>query len=40
MEREVEISEEEDIKARFAEAEALVAREWASVTTERGEAMP
>ena len=38
--REVEISEEEDIKARFAEAEALVAREWASVTTERGEAMP
>ena len=39
-EREVEISEEEDIKARFAEAEALVAREWASVATERGEAMP
>ena len=37
---EVEISEEEDIKARFAEAEALVAKEWASVTTERGEAMP
>ena len=40
-EREVEISEEEDIKARFAEAEALVAREWASVATpERGEVMP
>ena len=39
-EREVEISEEEDLKARFAEAEALVAREWASVATERGEAMP
>ncbi len=39
-EREVEISEEEDIKARFAEAEAQVAREWASVATERGEAMP
>ena len=39
-EREVEISEEEDIKARFAEAEAMVAREWASVATERGEAMP
>ena len=37
---EMEISEEEDIKARFAEAEALVAREWASVATERGEAMP
>ena len=36
----VEISEEEDIKARFAEAEALVAREWASVATERGEATP
>jgi DNA-directed RNA polymerase subunit beta' len=39
-EPEVEISEEEDIKARFAEAEALVAREWASVATERGEALP
>ena len=39
-EREVEISEEEDIRARFAEAEAQVAREWASVATERGEAMP
>ena len=36
----VAISEEEDIKARFAEAEALVAREWASVATERGEATP
>ena len=41
IERDVEVSEEEDIKARFAEAEAMVAREWASVaTTERGEAMP
>ena len=37
---ELDVSEEEDIKARFAEAEALVAREWASVATERGEAMP
>jgi len=39
-EHEVEISEEEDIRARFAEAEALVAKEWASVATERGEAAP
>ena len=39
-EREVEISGEEDIKARYAEAEAQVAREWASVATERGEAIP
>ena len=37
---EVEMSEEDDIKARFAEAEAEVAREWASVSTETGEAMP
>ena len=36
----VEMSEEEDIRARFAEAEAQVAREWASVAAERGEAMP
>ena len=33
---EVEMSDEDDIKARFAEAEAEVAREWASVTTETG----
>ena len=40
-EREVEISEEDDIKARFAEAEAWAARELASVAAaERGEAMP
>ena len=40
-EREVEISEEDDIKARFAEAEAWAAREVASVAAaERGEAMP
>ena len=38
-EREMEVSEEEDIKARYAEAEAQVAREWVSVATERGEAM-
>ena len=37
---EVEMSDEDDIKARFAEAEAEVAREWASVATEAGEAMP
>ena len=37
---ELEMSDEDDIKARFAEAEAEVAREWASVSTETGEAMP
>ena len=37
---EVEMSDEDDIKARYAEAEAEVAREWASVTPATGEAMP
>ena len=40
-EREVEISEEEDIKARFADGRGRGhGGEWASVATERGEAMP
>ena len=38
-ERELDISEEDDIKARFAEAEAWAARELASVAVERGEAL-
>ena len=39
-ELELEMSDEDDIKARYAEAEAEVAREWASVTTETGETVP